>query len=146
MLHRRLSHFWGFPVHESVFFIHFPVCDHFPVYEQTKDLCLLKTWNTPDLNLKPTLGNESRKPLLGIFGHIWTKSEISDLSHSDFFLFDETLNIFSYRADTSIPTTFVAICVIDSKPVAYLPLLPSVAKQGGVCCEHDPKKNSPAAR
>ena len=60
------------------------------------------------------------QPLLSIFGHIWTKSEISDLERLEFFQFDETLNIFSYRADTSIPATFVAICAVDQKPVAYL--------------------------
>ena len=37
-----------------------------------------------------------------------------------FFWNSNFLNIFSYRADTSIPITFVVICVIDSKPVAYL--------------------------
>ena len=57
---------------------------------------------------------------MGIFGHIWTKSEISDLAHLEFFVFDETLNIFSYRADTSIPATIVPIGVGGQKLVAYL--------------------------
>ena len=37
-----------------------------------------------------------------------------------FFLNSMCFNIFSYRADTSIPTTFVDIGVVDSNPVAYL--------------------------
>ena len=43
-----------------------------------------------------------------------------DLDHLEFFQFDETLNIFSYRADTSIPATIVSIGVGGQKLVAYL--------------------------
>ena len=37
-----------------------------------------------------------------------------------FFEISDILNIFSYRADTSIPTTLGPICVVDQKPGAYL--------------------------
>ena len=46
--------------------------------------------------------------------------KISNFGHLEFFYVSDFLNIFSYRADTSIPTTFVVICVIDSKAGAYL--------------------------
>ena len=42
----------------------------------------------------------------------------SDLEHLEIFQFDETLNIFSYRADTSIPATIVPIGVGGQKLVA----------------------------
>ena len=45
---------------------------------------------------------------------------LSDFGHFNFFYVSEYLMLSSYRADTSIPTTFVAICVIDSNVGAYL--------------------------
>ena len=45
---------------------------------------------------------------------------LSDFGHLQFLYFSEYLMLSSYRADTSIPTTFVAICVVDSNLGAYL--------------------------
>ena len=42
------------------------------------------------------------------------------MGHLEFFRFDETLNTFSYRADTSISVTFGTMSVVDPKPGAYL--------------------------
>ena len=49
-------------------------------------------------------------------------AQISDLRFWTlrFFWISKFLNIFSYRADTSIPATFVAIRVVGSNPRAYL--------------------------
>ena len=57
---------------------------------------------------------------MSTFGSIWVNLEISDLERLEFFQFDETLNIFSYRADTSIPATIVLIGVGGQKLVSYL--------------------------
>ena len=45
---------------------------------------------------------------------------LSDFGHFKKMYVSEYLMLSSYRADTSIPTTFVAICVIDSNVGAYL--------------------------
>ena len=69
---------------------------------------------------KQGLSSDSAKQSLSIFWSIWENLEISDLERLEFFQFDETLNIFSYRADTSIPDTIVLISVGGQKLVAYL--------------------------
>ena len=82
-------------------------------------LCKLNH-TTPDFVAKQGLSNESAKHGLSILWFIWMNSKFSDLDHLHFFQFDETLNIFSYRADTSIPITIVPIAVGGRKLVAYL--------------------------
>ena len=57
------------------------------------------------------------------FVRIWThlaKISILNFGHLDIFVISDFLNIFSYRADTSIPTTIVSIGVGGQKLVAYL--------------------------
>ena len=49
---------------------------------------------------------------------------LSDFGHFKMFYVSEYLMLSSYRADTSIPTTFVAICDVDSNVGAYLARLP----------------------
>ena len=75
---------------------------------------------TPDFLWKHLFRCSSKKQFFRRFCTISLKSWISDFGHFEFYYFSDFLNIFSYRADTSIPTTFVAICVIDSKAGAYL--------------------------
>ena len=66
------------------------------------------------------MSNETRQSRMSTFGSIWANLEISDLERLYFFQFGETLNIFSYRADTSIPVTIVLIGAGGQKLVAYL--------------------------
>ena len=66
------------------------------------------------------MSNDTMQSRMSTFWSIWANLEISDLERLEFFQFDETLNIFSYRADTSIPTTIEPICVGGPNLVAYL--------------------------
>ena len=69
------------------------------------------------------MSSDSMQSRMSTFWSIWVNLEISDLERLEFFKFDETLNIFSYRADTSIPGTIVLIGVGGQKLVAYLRLV-----------------------
>ena len=101
--------------------LHARITQHFlggsPFYQPNPITQRQIFWRLPTLAPFACLPGQ---PTLAPFWYIWLKFQISDFGHLYFFYFSDFLNIFSYRADTSIPITFVAICVVDSNPGAYL--------------------------
>ena len=88
-----------------------------------KTLSSAQTHTTSDSVAPANFGPFWLSALIANFGPFLAHlAEISDLRFWTLriFYFSDFVNIFSYRADTSIPTTFVAICAVDQKPVAYL--------------------------
>ena len=67
-----------------------------------------------------TFDCHSKQSRMNTFDHIREKFQIRIFCVFNFFLISEYLMLSSYRADISIPTTFVAICVVDSNVGAYL--------------------------